>query len=269
MTKVAEINRSIYETPGVAELFRSDSELTPAERLLIDSLKEEVKDQQILEIGVGAGRITPYLTALTKEYIGIDCSKSMLDVARQKFAGTNFLVCAAEKMPMFEDERFAAVVFWGNGIDEVEHEERIFILREINRVLRKGGIFSLSAHNFDWRRLIRLAAFDGYTFRRGPVHLVSSLPQRLWIYLSCKVIRFFALFSKRNYAIFSLYGDAPNSTTPVYHISSDAQIRQLMSAGFEQIQAFASSGVALSNPTVHVDHNGRMDFELFYISRKS
>src|SRR6478752_6521028 len=139
MRSVAEVNRRFYESPGVAESFRDHAELCPGEALILESLKEELQGKPLLEIGVGAGRVTPYLTALSQNYVGIDCCRSMIDLVRRKFTGVQFFVCAAENMTMFEDRQFAAVLFWGNGLDEVENKERIRILKEINRVLRKGG----------------------------------------------------------------------------------------------------------------------------------
>ena len=272
VTKVAEVNRLFYDSAGVAEIFGPQIKLCPAEELILESYKDEIKDRSLLEIGVGAGRITPHLTALTKDYIGIDCSTRMLDVARQKFPSARFLVCAAEEMTMFEDHRFATVVFFGNGIDEVEHEQRILIFKEINRVLKKGGLLLLSSHNLDWGRLMKSAAFDSFSFKRDPVHAVISLPRRLWILLHCEVLRLLARLSKRGYAIFPLYGDYGNGvyvTTPSYHISNGAQTRQLMSAGFEQVRVFTSRGASLNDPAAQVDHKGHFDFELYYVSHKS
>jgi ubiquinone/menaquinone biosynthesis C-methylase UbiE len=270
MTKVAEGNRLFYESAGVAERFRHETDLCPAEELILELVKDEIKDKPLLEIGVGAGRVTPYLTALTKDYVGIDCSRSMLDIARQKFPANEFLECAAEKLTMFEDQRFAAVVFWGNGIDEVEHEERIFIFKEINRVLRKGGVFLLSSHNFDWDGLINSAAFDELPLRRGVFrHFNSSLPRRLWIHFVCKVIYFYARFTQRGYAIFPHY-EENITTTPilVYYISRDAQIKQLMNAGFEKVQAFTSGGVALNHREARMDYKSELDFELYYLAHR-
>jgi ubiquinone/menaquinone biosynthesis C-methylase UbiE len=268
MTKVAEVNRLFYESAGVAERFRDHTTLCPAEELIIELVKEEIKDQPLLEIGVGAGRVTPFLTALTNDYIGVDCSACMIDIARQKFTSNKFLVCPAEKLSMFEDQSFAAVVFWGNGIDEVEHAERILIFREINRVLRKEGAFLLSSHNFDWEGLIQSAAFDSL-FRRGWLHLLTSLPLRLWIYLASRVIHFYGCFSKRGYGIFPQYEASPRITTMVYHISSDAQIQQLMSVGFKEVQSFTSSGVAVKYRTAGARYNSFSDFELYYLARKN
>jgi SAM-dependent methyltransferase len=269
MGRVAEINRQYYESAGVAELFHQQTELCPAEELILDSLKEEIKGQPLLEIGIGAGRITPYLTALTKNYIGIDCSQRMVDVARSKFNNVSFFVCAAENMAQFEDQRFAAVAFWGNGIDEAGNNERISILKEINRVLRKGGIFLLSSHNFDWGKLVNSVAFSDFSIRRGMIHLVRGLPLRLWIYLSCLAIRFSAWLNRRGYAIFPEYSDEPRMALPVYYIRKDAQIEQLMNAGFGQMKAFSSGGIALNEHSRRRDHNGRLNFEIYYVSRKS
>lgn len=264
MRSVAEVNRRYYECPGVVEFYRDQTQLCPAETLVLESLRKEIKDLPLLEVGVGAGRLTPYLTAITKNYVGIDCSQPMIDVARRKFNEVQFLACSAENMPLFEDQQFAAVVFCGNGIDEVENQRRIQILREINRVLRKGGIFFLSSHNFNWARLVNSAAFDAFSVKRGAVHVIASLPHRLWIYLSCLLIQFTTRLSQRGYAIFPLYEDRPRITMLIYHISKEAQIEQLINTGFWQVKAFSSGGVELNDK----QPNGRLDYEAYYVSRK-
>jgi ubiquinone/menaquinone biosynthesis C-methylase UbiE len=271
MTRVSEVNRRFYESPGVAESFCAHTELCPAEALILESIKEEIHDQPLLEIGVGAGRLTPYLMALTKNYIGIDCSRRMIDLSRSKFSKAEFFMCEAESMTWFEDQRFAAAVFCGNGIDEAANEERVRILKEINRVLRKDGVFLLSSHNFDWGGLVSSAAFDSFSVKRGVVHLATSLPLRLWIYVSCQLLRLSARFNRRGYAIFPQYEDKPRITTLVYHISKEAQVEQLMNAGFEQVKTFSSGGIELNTQNRRLRHsapNGRLDYEVYYVSRK-
>lgn len=103
----------------------------------------------MLELGIGGGRTTPHLLAITKDYVGVDYSKRMVETCRQKFDSI-FMVCDARNMPSFENERFSAVVFWGNGIDEVSPSDGILILHEVNRVLKKDGLFTFSSHKFDW-----------------------------------------------------------------------------------------------------------------------
>lgn len=266
MSKVANANRLLYESPVIVDLFRSETGLCLGEKHILDSFKDEIKDQSLLEIGAGGGRITPSLFALTQDYIGIDCSRSMLEAARKQLPAAKFIVCAAEDMSTFENERFATVVFWGNGIDEVEHGRRILILKEIIRVLRKGGIFLLSSHNLDWgglSGLVRSAASSDSLSSR-----FVGIPRSLWQRLECRVIRSYARFSNRDYGMVPLHWVGLNITTPVYHISSEAQIKQLMKAGFAQIQAFTSGGAALNDPGVHIDHNGPDDYEIYYASRK-
>ena len=265
--RAAEVNRRIYDSPGVAEYWCDQQFLGPAEELILTSHQSEIKDQPLLEIGVGGGRITPHLTALTKDYIGIDCSPRMIELVHRKFKQTTFLLCSAERMTQFENQHFNTVVWFGNGLDEVEHEERILILKEIHRVLKKGGILLFSSHNFDWGRLVWMAAFDDFSFSRGITHLARSFPHRLWIYLSGQWVRLSARLNRRCYGIFLYYDDSPLGSTLVYHISSKSQIKQLMNAGFEQVQCFSSGGYAL-NEHPNADLNGRLDYEIYYVCRK-
>jgi SAM-dependent methyltransferase len=64
---------------------------------------------------------------------------------------------------MFASGSFDFVLFSFNGIDYVNHSDRLTILKEIRRVLRPGGWFCFSTHNlnfcgqlFDLRQMISL-----------------------------------------------------------------------------------------------------------------
>src|ERR1043165_4155813 len=77
----------------------------------------------------------------------------MIHSATQKLPGADWRVCDARDLSMFIDGQFAAVFFWGGGLDDIV-AERSRVLKEINRVLG-NGIFMLMTHNFDANNMRR------------------------------------------------------------------------------------------------------------------
>ena len=53
-------------------------------------------------------------------------------------------------MKLFEDSSFDFILFSFNGIDYMNHDERIRTLREIRRILKTGGYFCFSTHNLNF-----------------------------------------------------------------------------------------------------------------------
>jgi len=121
----------------------------------------------MLDLGVGGGRTTPYLSAIASCYVGIDYSEEMIRACRSKFPHLQFNVADASDLSQFADASFDSVVFSYNGLDCLApREKRENCLRECYRVLKAGGIYIVSSHNprslfLDWRwdrdRLRRLA----------------------------------------------------------------------------------------------------------------
>ena len=159
------VNHRYYEAIGVAEQYGKDCDVIGAEEVILDFLRNDARRESVLELGIGGGRTTPHLLAITKDYVGVDYSKRMVETCRQKFDSI-FMVCDARNMPSFENERFSAVVFWGNGIDEVSPLDRILILHEVNRVLKKDGLFTFSSHNLDWHG-VPAFALEGFSLSVG------------------------------------------------------------------------------------------------------
>lgn len=121
----------------------------------------------ILDLGVGGGRTTPYLSAIASRYVGVDYSEEMIRACRSRFPHLEFSVADASDLAQFADASFDSVVFSFNGLDcLVPDEKREKCLRECHRVLKAGGIYIFSSHNprslfLDWQwdrdRLRRLA----------------------------------------------------------------------------------------------------------------
>jgi ubiquinone/menaquinone biosynthesis C-methylase UbiE len=139
-------NLQIYNTPNVASHYASLDYLTPCERFLFDSYLRPGMD--ILDLGVGGGRTTPYLAKIASRYAGVDYSEQMIQRCRVKFPELEFLVTDVSDLSTFPDASFDAIVFAFNGLDYVlPQEKRWQCIQECGRMLRAEGVLIFSSHN--------------------------------------------------------------------------------------------------------------------------
>jgi ubiquinone/menaquinone biosynthesis C-methylase UbiE len=158
------LNLRKYLAPEVATHYAALNYLTPCEQLLFRTYVKP--GMAVLDLGVGGGRTTPYLSRNASRYVGVDYSEAMVHACRKKFPELDFVLADASELSPFEDASFDAIVFSFNGIDCVlPDEKRSRCLRECNRLLRPGGVLIFSSHNprsvvvrVDWSRG-RLRAF--------------------------------------------------------------------------------------------------------------
>lgn len=197
-------------------------------------LSPELARQPILDLGIGAGRTIPMWTALTSDYVGIDYSSAMVEVAKQRFPERDLRTGDARDLSAFPDGHFQLVMFSHNGIDCVSHDDRQLVLREALRVLKPGGCFFYATLNKDgfghsfkpWH--VPVSASD-FTSPRKFVRLVKSVllvPRRLRNYLQ----------GKKSWHEADGWCMAPISThdfTLVMHyISLQSALAELRQAGF-------------------------------------
>ena len=139
-------NIPIYNAPAVAEYYAALNYLTPCERLLFDAYLRP--GMAILDLGVGGGRTTAYLSSTAARYVGVDYAPEMVAACRKKFPQLEFETENASDLSRFETSSFDAVVMAFNAMDYVIPDEcRLRALREIRRVLKPGGILIFSSHN--------------------------------------------------------------------------------------------------------------------------
>jgi len=158
-------NLGIYRAPEIVAHYAGLSYLTAAERLLFET---HIKPgAALLDLGVGGGRTTPYLSSVASTYVGVDYSEEMVRVCRTKYPLLQFEVADASDLSAFASGSFDAIVFSFNGIDYlVPDEKRHQCLRECHRLLKPGGTLIFSSHNprslvvgwhWDWDRLRTMA----------------------------------------------------------------------------------------------------------------
>lgn len=108
-----------------------------------------LKGERILDLGIGAGRTIPMLTALSTDYVGIDYSAEMVELAQRQHPGFDLRQGDARDLSSFPDNHFGLVMFSHNGIDCVDHDGRQQVLHEVLRVLKPGGYFFYATLNKD------------------------------------------------------------------------------------------------------------------------
>jgi ubiquinone/menaquinone biosynthesis C-methylase UbiE len=140
------VNLRTYSIPEIASHYAALNYLTPCEQLL---LRTHIKPgMAVLDLGVGGGRTTPYLSRIASRYVGVDYSEAMVHACRRRFPNLDFVLADASDLSAFEDASFDAIVFSFNGLDYVvPDEKRLRCLRECRRVLRDEGVLIFSSHN--------------------------------------------------------------------------------------------------------------------------
>ena len=130
----------------MATYYASLNYLSPCEQALFAEFLKP--GDAILDLGVGGGRTTPYLSRLASRYVGVDYAPKMVAACREKFPQLEFLVADATNLALLADGNFDSVVMAFNGIDAlVPSEARRRCLAEIHRALKNGGVFIFSSHN--------------------------------------------------------------------------------------------------------------------------
>jgi len=87
---MSEHNREIYEDQRTARHYRGMGDLFAAERAALTLVAESCRGARILDLGVGGGRTTPYLLAISSAYTGADYADAMVQACRERYPGVRF-----------------------------------------------------------------------------------------------------------------------------------------------------------------------------------
>jgi SAM-dependent methyltransferase len=259
---IDSINSTTMSTPRVVDYYTTVTGFGLQERAGVGSVLEEIRDQSILDIGVGGGRTTTPLRAISQDYLGIDYSADMVSAARRRFSGVRFAHMDARDMAAIPDASICAALFAWCGLCMVSHADRLKILAEVHRVLRPGGYFLFSTYNRD--------SWEHEAGFRFPELLWSWNPARLAMRLlrmPTQILRRVA--NRRSYlpleireSEYSIINDVSHDyATMLYYISLAGQRRQLSDAGFQaEAAAFDGNGRIVTA--------GTKDAAIFFVARK-
>jgi ubiquinone/menaquinone biosynthesis C-methylase UbiE len=99
------------------------------------------QNTRVLDLCCGAGQTTRYLVGLSNHCTGLDVSPIALQRARLAVPQAQYVEGLAEKMP-FRDGAFD-LVHTSAALHEMEAQQLQEILKEVYRILRPEGIFTL------------------------------------------------------------------------------------------------------------------------------
>ena len=255
---ISQNNKSEYARTSTAHITMKDDQVFSAEETILREIGNEFRGRAILDIGVGAGRSTGPLLNISSDYIGVDYSAAMVEVAQGLFPDVDMRCVDARDLSAFEDEQFDLVWFSFNGIDYVAHEDRLKILAEVYRVVKPNGAFCFSSHN---RAYPIRQAHDLSHIKRSynPVAVLKS-----GVFYLAGIYNTYS--RKRHevqtdeYAILNDEGNLYKLLT--YYVSEEKQVEQLDAVGFATAWSYGFGGEAAEPGSGHRD-----SFMIYYLAR--
>jgi ubiquinone/menaquinone biosynthesis C-methylase UbiE len=231
-------NQDVYGLPEIASVYARQSELLPVEQTILHLLLPELKTARMLDLGVGGGRTTLHFARCVREYVGVDYSASMIRECQRRFATypdpLAFEVCDARSLSMFANEFFDFILFSMNGIDYVDHADRLAILKEIRRVGKPGGWFCFSAHNLNYcAQLLELRKILSWNPKLAK-RTGKALALRFFYNWRVRV----ATVARSRYVMINDGSHSRQLRT--YYIRPEEQLNQL-SGGFRDVRVFSSA----------------------------
>jgi ubiquinone/menaquinone biosynthesis C-methylase UbiE len=255
-------NRKIFENPSIGAEYGRMSDLQAPEAAMLDKFRHEIAGSHVLDLGVGAGRTTPYLLELTKNYVGADYSGDMIERCRRRFPGVRFEEIDARDLSAFGDASFDLVLFSFNGIDCVDHRDRLTVMREIRRVLKDGGLFIFSTHN---RNGVVRKAWSLDHFDINPLRHPARFARRIASYLLGIANHFKSAGRTEIRDEYCIINDAAHThSLMLYYIHIDAQKAQLRREQFHQIEVIGLDGQWLSDEECKTNR----DNWIYYVARR-
>jgi SAM-dependent methyltransferase len=136
----------IYARADIVSHYQSVRGLLPPEKYLYGRYVRA--GMEVLDIGVGGGRTSAYLSTSAKRYLGIDYSAEMVAAAQRRYPALSFEQGDATDLKGIADASFDAAIFSFNGLDCIPSDAgRIKALSEMRRVTRPKGVVIVSSHN--------------------------------------------------------------------------------------------------------------------------
>lgn len=212
---VTNRNLANYDSAASVDAYTREEGLRPLEAELVEAVFP-APPSTVLDLGCGAGRTTVGLARQGFQVTAIDLSRGLLAEARRRYPDLDFREMDATRLD-FPDASFDAALFSYNGLDciyPVAQRERC--IAEVHRVLRPGGVFLLSSHNW-------LGAFfsGGYLYLRGYLNALKTLA-----------------YQRGNRLLregYWLYKDE-GGDQHLYSARPEHTVRQLTDAGFEILE---------------------------------
>jgi ubiquinone/menaquinone biosynthesis C-methylase UbiE len=248
-------NQAAYESDDVVQFYNDLAELQKPELTILQELGGRLPKMRMLDIGVGAGRTTAYFASLAKGYLGIDYSKKMIEACVKKFGSCSKNICFevsdARTLEKFECDSFDFVLFSFNGLDYMNHKERINSLWEIRRMLRAGGYFCFSTHNLNF-----LLSKCSIKLSKHPMIIAHQIIELIRMRFLNTNEAWRAIRDPSRKGKHCMVNDgALNFRLKTYYITHNEQLEQLNELGFKNVKMFnLARGLEIKKPSDETDH---------------
>lgn len=248
-------NRAVYSSGHLAHRFDSlGAWLDSGEWASVQSVLPFVRNQPLLDIGIGAGRTVGLLKLVSEDYLGIDYSPALLERARAHYPDEKLILADARDLSDLPASHYRLVMFSFNGIDSLDHDDRMKVMAQVSRVMHPDGYFVYSTLNK-----------EGGLFDEPPWHAeiapLSTLPER-FLRSAARVVLRNADFRRKWRQWWSLrhetrnHGDwgegrlnGPGSGLVVHWTTPGATIAELAQAGMEPVAMFGLDGRSFDGPS--------------------
>lgn len=252
------VNRRVYHAAGVERAYTPFDELEVAEVAALLKYQPAICGRDVLDIGVGPGRTTPYLVQLARSYLGIDYSPIMIDCFMRKFPDVRVRCADMRDLSFLIDQSIDFALASSNVLDAVSHDDRLHVLRQLHRVLRPHGVVMFSSHNRSYE-----PAFGGPRLRssRNPctqaLYVLRFFQQQFNHRRTGRLRRI-----ERDYALLDDIGH--DYRLLHYYIDHATQRQQLAACGFAMLDVYAVDGriVPAHDPAAGSPR-------LYYLARKA
>lgn len=116
-----------------------------------------VKDKVVLDIGCWSGQIEKLAMKDVKEIYGVDPGKEAVEFAKKHVSRAHFSIASINNLP-FKNSYFDVALLL-EVLEHIPKGTEIIGLREINRVLKKGGFLLLTTPNNNFISILLDPAF--------------------------------------------------------------------------------------------------------------
>lgn len=234
---ISDGNRLFWAREAAPHFYAGRSALYPPEHSILRSISADCHGRPILDLGVGAGRTTSDLLAVSSDYLGIDYSLAMIRHCRDRFPGVTFQQGDVRDLGGLPRRHYALIMFSFNGLDYIPQQDRLTSLRGLRELLADDGWLVFSSHN----RLHRvLPPWHLRNLTAGPL---AKLPGRIWAYcqglLAYRANRL-GQYEAQDHAV--RIDNCFNYELLTYYISLSDQLAQLKVCGFAPSAVYGMNG---------------------------